>query len=169
MNARRFALAMVATCLVAAPAEAAKFKGGKVADTKLAAGLKMWNGMTSGCMDVGSKTLCIVSRKPTEKWVNTVKQALWGNYVEGVSAAKISNSKKSLSSAVNALFDANGELSSKSPAVRAKLTNALFDAVKGKTVYAGGIWGAFDMSYSHVTIYDRKTNQLMSIYAGYSE
>jgi hypothetical protein len=173
MNARRLALAlaMVATYLFATPAEAAKFKGGSVKDPQLAAGLKVWKGITHGCMDVGSKTLCIVSRKPAEKWENTVKQALWGQYVEGVSAAKISKTKTSLASAVSGLFDANGELSAASPATRARVTNALYTAVKGKgkTVYSGGIWGAFDMSYTHVTVYDSKTKQLTSIFAGYSE
>lgn len=166
---------VLALALLASPyAEAAKFKvvgPSKLTSVKQQNVIKMWNQISRGQCDAGYKAVCIVSKKPTEKWEQTIKQVLWGSYVEGVSAAKASASKKSITSAVNAVFDAHGDLSQKPAAVRSKLANALYDAVKaGKCqVYTGGIWGAFDGDYTHVTVRNPKSNQLFTIYAGYSE
>lgn len=171
---RSIGLALTLALLVSPAAEAAKFKvvgPSKLASVKQQNVIKLWKQISRGQCDAGYKAVCIVSKKPTERWENTIKQVLWGNYVEGVSAAKASASKKSITSAVNAVFDAHGELSQKPQAIRSKLVNALYDAVKaGKCqVYTGGIWGAFDGDYTHVTVRTPKSNQLFSIYAGYSE
>ena len=171
---RSIGFVLAFTLLVAPAAQAAKFKvvgPSKLTSVKQQNVIKMWNQITRGECDAGYKAVCIISKKPTERWEQTIKQVLWGNYVESISAAKTSSSKKSITSAVNAVFDAHGALSQKPQAVRSKLANALYDAVKaGKCqVYTGGIQGAFDGDYTHVTVRTPKTNQLFSIYAGYSE
>lgn len=171
---RSIGVALTLALLAAPAAEAAKFKvvgPSKLASVKQQNVIKLWKQISRGECDAGYKAVCILSKKPTERWEQTIKQVLWGHYVEGVSAAPSSASKKSITSAVNAVFDAHGALSQKSPAVRQKLADALYDAVKtGKCkVYTGGIWGAFDGDYTHVTVRNPKSNQLFSIYAGYSE
>ncbi len=171
---RTIGLALALALFVSPAAEAAKFKvvgPSKLTSAQARGAINRWNQISRGECDAGYKAVCIISKKPTERWEQTIKQVLWGNYVEGVSAAKTSATKKSIGAAVNAVFDAHGALSQKPQTTRDKLTNALYDAVKaGKCqVYTGGIWGAFDGDYTHVTIRNPKSNQLFTIYAGYSE
>jgi hypothetical protein len=134
--------------------------------------LQSWKQLIRGQCDAGNKTACILSKKPTEKWESTIKQVLWGQYVEGISVGKVPATKASLRSSVNSLFDAHaGALSTTSTAARVKFADALYSAIKGKqcSVYTGGITGAFDASYQHVTIHDKKNKEIFSLYAGYSE
>ncbi len=160
--------AAVVSCVT--PASAAKFVYTKqLSNPDLRAGRKAWQQISRGFEDTGSKTVRIVARKPGEKWPNTVKQVLWGQYVEGVSAAPVKPTRAALAKAVNAVFDSSG-IGTKSAPARAGLTDKLFKAVKsGMSVYSGGIWGAFDMDYAHLTIHDKAHGEMLSIYAGYSE
>jgi hypothetical protein len=156
----------LAAAVLSSAGHAAEYRRvNKPSDPRLTASMKLWTGLTKGICGTGCQSIVIINKRPSEGWASTVQQVLWKPHTQGVDALKIKATKSSIATAVDVLFQKNDTLNA--AAGRVQMINSIYNATRGKgrAIYAGDIWGA-NRNYAHITVRDKTTNQLLSIFAG---
>jgi len=163
--------------LFALPTEAAKFKRlslNKIADSGLARAAKRWKSLTRSASDTASAAVQILSKKESEPWEQTVKQVLWDEYTNDISAESTPKDAANIRALVEDLLEASSWFQDEEAReqVRRELPQLLSRALRANRhtlLFTGGIGGEFDGAYMHITVVDLKNQQVVSIYGGYSE
>lgn len=180
MTSIRFLLVFVLAAALGATARAAKFENislSEVSNKDIAAVAKVWNKISKDAEDTGYKAVRIISRKPSESTENSLKQILWSKYVTELSVTQEKATLPSCRRLAKALIEGSARLAPgaskpKLDKMAEELASPLFDAVRDSKkveLYSGSITGYFDMSFVHITLFDKKKNEVVSIYGGYSE
>lgn len=153
-------------------ANAAKFQSTKtVKSTSLTTLLDAWKNVTEGMEDAGWSAAKITEKKPSEAWINTVKQFLYKTGAEEASAKQVSLSSLNAWNEIKALTEQNYFLHEsllEEDDLRLPLVEAL-EAINGnKLIFVGAVSGN-TFSYNHLTIVDVTRKEIISFYAGTSD
>ena len=113
----------------------------------------------------------VKSKKSTEKWENTIKQILWGQYTDSMDVVSVGTSSRAVADAVTTMTgdDFDGDLDKEEAAL--KLKRLVTEAVQnGNTLlFKGGLEGAFSTSIGFLTIVNLETMEVLAIGDGYCE
>lgn len=174
---------LFALCVLAAPAQAAKFSRSSTAPQGTLslpheALLKACE-LSAGNLDCNVITYKVSEKKSSEAWTQTIKQMIYATgapYVEGVSASAVSKNGRAITKALEEVLDATGFYEEVDDTAADAFWDAFGETLQNQILdessviaIEGGIDGAFSLSHAYLALIDRKTGEVVIISGGYSE